>query len=506
MIKPFQILAFLIGLFVAVSALYYALPNDKITVGELTLKLPRPAAPFLPDTQAVKKANVDSLLLKLKQDSIRLAEKRRQDSLLFAQKQKQDSLRQDSLQKATVTLSFTYQNRTDKKRLQYADNQRKALQTFFESLYQLKYGKNTKFHALHYGDSQIEGERITAFVRHRLQKEFGGRGPGLYAPVPLAKSLSMTITFSEQWKRYALYGNQKNKPQHNRYGILASMAQYQLNDPFDTTETAWITFEPNDITYATSKQFSQFTLYYGNAQPNTELKFYIDNKLKTTELLKEKTLGSAFKYTFSPTPKSIKIEFTAPVSPELYAVSFESPTGIYLDNIPMRGSSGTIFSKMDQTLMKNIYADLNIKLLILEYGGNTIPYINDSAQAQKYGRWFSSQLRKLKKLLPGVSVIVIGPGDMSTKIDGNLQTYPLLEAVRDALKKAAFENNAAFFDMYEVMGGKNSMISWAEADPPLAATDYIHFSGRGAKIIAEYFYQSLIEDYYEYEKKRHTTP
>jgi lysophospholipase L1-like esterase len=70
------------------------------------------------------------------------------------------------------------------------------------------------------------------------------------------------------------------------------------------------------------------------------------------------------------------------------------------------------------------------------------------------------------------------------------------------MKKAAFDNNAAFFDMYEVMGGKNAMISWVESDPPLAASDYIHFSGKGAKIIAEYFYQSLIEDYYEYESKR----
>ncbi len=483
------------------------LPASKITVGQITLQIPDPSAPFFADTNTVVKPNVDSLLLKLKQDSIRLAQKRKEDSLLFVQKQKQDSLCKDSLQKtATATLSFTYENRTDKKRLQYADNTRQALQTFFEALYQLKYRKNTKFHALHYGDSQIEGERITAFVRHRLQKEFGGRGPGLFSPVPLANSLSMKISFSEQWKRYALYGNQKDKPEHNHYGILASMAQYQLNDPFDTTETAWIEFEPNPITYATSKQFSQFTLYYGNAQPNTEIKLYVDNELETTELLREKTLGAAFKHSFAQTPERIKIEFTAPVSPELYAVSFESPTGIYLDNIPMRGSSGTIFSKMNQTLMKNIYADLNVKLLILEYGGNTIPYIKDSTQAYRYGRWFSSQLRKLKKLLPGVSVIVIGPGDMSTKIDGVLQTYPLLEVVRDAMKKAAFENNAAFFDMYEVMGGKNAMIGWVEAEPPLAASDYIHFSGKGAKIIAEYFYQSLIEDYYEYEKKRQNTP
>jgi lysophospholipase L1-like esterase len=502
-IKPYQILLFLLALFFAVASLYFVLPDDNIKFGDITLKIPNPVKPFLPDSNAVKKANVDSLLLKLQQDSIRIALKRKRDSLLFAEKQKTDSLRQDSLKKInSATLSFTYKNRTDKKRIQYAENTRKALQTFFESLYQLKYNKNLRFHVLHYGDSQIEGERITAFIRHRLQKEFGGKGPGLYSPVPLANSLSMKIVFSNQWKRYALYGNQNDKPEHNRYGILASFAQYQLQDPFDTTETAWIEFQPNNIAYSTSKEFSRFVLYYGMAYPNTFMQLFVNDELKEKIRLEENTLCSAYKYEFKATPEKIKIAFNAPQSPELYAVSFESQTGIYVDNIPMRGASGTVFSKMNKTLMKNIYDDLNVKLLIMEYGGNTIPYIKDSAQAYQYGRWFSSQLSKLKKLLPDVSIIVIGPGDMSTKIDGELQTYPLLEVVRDAMKKAAFDNNAAFFDMYEVMGGKNAMISWVESDPPLAASDYIHFSGKGAKIIAEYFYQSLIEDYYEYESKR----
>ena len=32
---------------------------------------------------------------------------------------------------------------------------------------------------LHYGDSQIEGDRITRNLRNRFQKRFGGSGPGL---------------------------------------------------------------------------------------------------------------------------------------------------------------------------------------------------------------------------------------------------------------------------------------------------------------------------------------
>jgi hypothetical protein len=72
-------------------------------------------------------------------------------------------------------------------------------------------------------------------------------------------------------------------------------------------------------------------------------------------------------------------------------------------------------------------------------------------------------------------------------------THPLLEDLRDAIRKAAFDSGCAFFDMYDCMGGKNSMVSWVEQG--IAAKDYIHFSPQGARKIATLLYSSLINDY-----------
>ena len=35
---------------------------------------------------------------------------------------------------------------------------------------------------MYYGDSQIEGDRITSFLRHILREQYGGAGPGLFCP------------------------------------------------------------------------------------------------------------------------------------------------------------------------------------------------------------------------------------------------------------------------------------------------------------------------------------
>ena len=52
-------------------------------------------------------------------------------------------------------------------------------QTFLDSL---RYSKG-QVRIIYYGDSQIEGDRITSYLRHTLRKGHGGTGPGLFLPL-----------------------------------------------------------------------------------------------------------------------------------------------------------------------------------------------------------------------------------------------------------------------------------------------------------------------------------
>lgn len=104
---------------------------------------------------------------------------------------------------------------------------------------------------------------------------------------------------------------------------------------------------------------------------------------------------------------------------------------------------------------------------------------------------------RLKKIMPDAEVIVIGPSDMSTNMNGTMETYPILTKVNDAMRTAAFEGGAAFWDMYAAMGGKNSMQVWVEKE--LAGDDYTHFTPEGAKYIAQLFYDALINEFQIYQ-------
>ena len=91
---------------------------------------------------------------------------------------------------------------------------------------------------------------------------------------------------------------------------------------------------------------------------------------------------------------------------------------------------------------------------------------------------------------------------MSVRENGQFSTYPGLEGIRDALRDAALESGFGFWDLYEAMGGKNSMASFVHAEPALASTDYVHFTNLGVNLVAEMFYNALMLEYTEYKTQK----
>ena len=392
------------------------------------------------------------------------------------------------------------------KAIQYPANDPSLLFPAFDALEHAQ-ERSKPIRILHFGDSQIEGDRMSSLFRARMQERFGGTGPGLVSAKPLTSSMSVTVEYSESMQRFAQYGGENKGVHHRRYGAMATFSRFgpmTADSAFSESElqTGWVSLSISRAAYATSKTFNTLTMYYGFNRSAFNVKVFLDDVLFTDEDLPTNKSLRVKRWKFDHTPNKIMIIMEGYDSPDIYGLSLEGEGGVALDNISMRGSSGTSFTALETVPFKPMMDSLNPKLLLLQYGGNTVPYINDQKAAQHYGQQFKGQINYLKGMFPDASIIVIGPSDMSTKVEGKMQTYPNLIHVRDALRNAAFESGAAFFDIYEAMGGMNSMISWAEADPPLAAADYVHFSPQGARIIAEAFIKSFMADYEAYHRAK----
>ena len=91
----------------------------------------------------------------------------------------------------------------------------------FSFFKKLENAKTKKVRIMHYGDSQIEGDRISGRLRERLQKEFGGNRAGLSAVIPATRKISLKNIPSTNWVRKTGFGPYIDKSvEHKKYGAL----------------------------------------------------------------------------------------------------------------------------------------------------------------------------------------------------------------------------------------------------------------------------------------------
>jgi len=392
--------------------------------------------------------------------------------------------------------------REAKKKLLFVEESNPPLNNFFKVL---ETANKRKVRVMHYGDSQIECDRITGYIRNELQKAFSGSGGGLFPIVQVSPKQFVNTTYSENWKRYSGFGRKDTAIKHMKYGALMNFSRFAPLKPVDSVQyEGWVTISKPRRSYQLTKTYQQLKIYYGNVKGQVTYQVLVDGKMHLADTLVAGALLDKIYLELKSTPEEIKVVFRGNDSPDIYGISLEGTQGIVVDNIPLRGSSGTLFKKQNRALLSAMFEELAPSLILLEFGGNTVPYIKSQEECLNYGRWFKSQITMIKRMNPEATIILIGPSDMSIKVKTEYYTHPYLTHVRDVLKEAARESNCMFWDMYEAMGGLNSILAWIDADPPLAAPDYTHLTSKGARKISKMFYEQLMDKYATYKNSEAT--
>lgn len=357
-----------------------------------------------------------------------------------------------------------------------------AFRAFFERI-AAALSQEQLWRVLHYGDSQIEGDRITAVIRERLQALYGGAGAGM-VPIdePTHSRLSVVLENSDNWERMQLFGPPHRKLDNGGYGYLgySHMVQDSLVDTL--LAEAKVTAKSNFF-----KRIAQgrcIRLLY-DAQGQVEVT--LNEKAYT---LDSSALPVMQSWRFGNPQSKAAFTFQALDSFTVYAYGLDAISGVAVDNIPIRGSSGLDFTRINREHYKAQLDSLHVGLIIYQFGVNVVPHIVDDYGF--YKRRVSRQLKRLQSLNPGVPILVIGTSDMSRKEGSNYVSYPNIEQVRNAQREAALETGCGFWDLYEVMGGQNAMPAWVFADPPLAQKDFIHLNPRGANIIGQKLFDALM--------------
>ena len=408
-------------------------------------------------------------------------------------------IKKDSLGKTIIRHPVTEVVRA----IEYPDSSRIALKAFFSALAEIK-NDDKSVHILHFGDSQLEGDRISDYLRTSFQKEFGGSGPGM---LPIAEDgyrLSVRMSISSNWKRFDLIHSHNREHVKRAYGPYAACFSFgkegkDSSIAMDATASAWIRVGKHGKNLDPTAEIKRCRLFLRNVHSPVKIELADGNGVIRNDSI---PVSQIFKIADFDLPEKIhdlKISFGPGASPEFYALELDSPGGIGVDNIPLRGNAGLNFTEMDREILSGMINNLNVKLIILQFGVNVVP--TEAENYKYYENRLYPQLMFLKGLSPDLSILVIGASDASKKNGDVYESFKNIDKLIEAQRNAAFKAGCAFWDLYDAMGGANSMPGWVFANPPLGSPDFIHFNYNGARIVGKMLYNSMVSDLNQYLQK-----
>ena len=97
-------------------------------------------------------------------------------------------------------------------------------------------------------------------------------------------------------------------------------------------------------------------------------------------------------------------------------------------------------------------------------------------------------------------MLVLGPPDRMARTGGGATPYPGFSRIVQAQRDAARENNCAFWDLQERMGGVGSLQRWVTAGA--AQWDYVHFTSPGYRLIGATLFNDLMDAYVGFQQAR----
>jgi lysophospholipase L1-like esterase len=346
-----------------------------------------------------------------------------------------------------------------------------ALESFFKALAEANSKRRLEpVRIMHFGDSHVAADVLTREIRERFQNEFGNGGPGFIVPRnPMATRRRGVISgFTEGWAVEGIGGHYSADGIYGPAGINLATS--------DPGERAWLETSSN-----------HFEVYFARQPNGGKIEITVDgvDVLEEPVLLASRTPKADFISIDLPddAPHRLEVRTLSPGKVRLLGIVAEHLAGgVSYDVFGINGARANRILGWNQTAFATAIKARDPNLIILAYGTNEVA--DGSWSADSYEALIGEILQRLHAAVPDASILVFAPPDR-----GDLPLSGRLLALVNAERRAALENNAAFWSAIDAMGGAGSMNNWLRRG--LTQPDRVHLTGLGYARLAEMFYEDL---------------
>ncbi|HEY0379216.1 MAG TPA: GDSL-type esterase/lipase family protein [Pyrinomonadaceae bacterium] len=350
----------------------------------------------------------------------------------------------------------------------------------------------------HYGDSPITNDGITSTVRRLLQENFGDAGHGfILMDRPWAWYGHQAITFNSGggWDSNPMGPGSNANGEFGLGGVsftASGPGKYARFGPAPDGATGK-NFSRMEVYYLLSPGGGQFSV---NVNGDDSQTISTDGASETSGFYEIKA-RKAGENTFE-----VK---SAGGSVRLFGAVIENDgPGVVYDSLGVNGAyAGLLATAMSAEHWAEQLRHRNPNLVVVNYGTNESQYASDD-QMQHYEKDLREVIRRVRVALPSVSILVVSPMDRGKRVPGGkIVTLPSIPKIVEMQRRVALEENVAFFNTFQAMGGEGTMAKWAagKGKNHLVGGDLTHPTAEGAEIVGRLIYEGIADGYAKYKAR-----
>ncbi len=352
---------------------------------------------------------------------------------------------------------------------------------FYDKLEKLVRTGEGKINVVQIGGSHIQAGTFSGQIRSRLQKMNGemNAGWGFMFPYRIARTNSpygYYIRYTGNWQTC------RNVETRKSCTLGVSGISATTNSP--KAELTILLEKENELDY----RFNKIRVFYENRDADYSVS--VDSLIVKNVFKSEEYIDFELKMHVDSLTLCIQKPENSGGSFTLFGITTEkAPNGFIYNSIGINGAQVPSFLRCD--LFEKQLELLNPDLVILGLG------INDA-----YGKRFSQSeyeanygmlIARIRKAAPQTAII------FTTNNDSYLYRRYVNnngEKVRQSMLKMAEKHRAGVWDMYEVMGGLNSVVLWEKNG--LSQRDKVHFTREGYLLLGDLFFNAIMNNFEQY--------
>ncbi len=357
----------------------------------------------------------------------------------------------------------------------------RAMLSFYDALASTQRGEWVT-RIVHYGDSHVAADILTGALRHSLQSCFGDAGAGF-------------VLAGQPWQWYSRAGVVSRasagwQPDGLTQASLAADGRLGLAGVSLSTRNA-------GESISVTSEGRYFDVYVLKQPEGGAIDIWLDTvEWKRNFSLRSRAVEADYIEIVAPDDSihTIEIRTTSPGRTRIFGIAIEGErAGVVYDALGINGARASRPMLWDWNLLSNNLERRDPDLIVVAYGSNEVT--DPDLDLEEYTASFAALLERFHEAAPRASILVIGPPDRAVRVGRRWKTASRMSALVDAQRRATLKVGAAFYDLFNAMGGSGSAERWATLSQPLAQADRVHLTSAGYRLVADWINSELMRGY-----------